>query len=163
MIKLARRMGISLILGLLLSGTAAAQSAGGAMKGVNNVKFFVADFSQYNLECLITKEGLQEAFTGPLRDGGPQVSTSGAYSIYVRTTSVVTEDGFCISYVDAWLEVNTRYHNQATASEKVGRIRLWNDGGLFYSDLEEHSVILNNAFRRMGQNFVAEWQRDQAG
>lgn len=158
-------IGLSLILGFLLvgplGGPALAQSAGGAMKGIQAVKFFVTDFSQNSLDCRITKAGLQEAFSQPLRQGGPQMGSSGAYTVYVRATTVVTEDGFCISNIDAWLEVNTRYFNQATASERTGRVRLWSDGGLFYSDLEEHAVILNSAFRRMGRNFVAEWQRDQ--
>ncbi len=144
------------------AGPVAAQSAGGAMKGVFSLKFFVSNFSQNNLRCRLTAAGFEEAFTKPLRERNIQITKSSAYWIFIRATTLFQEEEeSCITYIDAQLMASTRFFNPATASERAGKVELWSDGGLYISDLEEHSEQVNDAFAQLGRRFVIEWLQDQ--
>ncbi len=140
---------------------AAARAQGGAFEKIKSVKFFIVDFSEAGSACGLSKAALQEAFMAPAREQGLAVTDSSPYWIFVRATTLIYSEKSCITHVDAAVLVNTRYFNPATLQDRSGRVELWSKGNLLVSDIKVHSVVVNNAFREMGRDFLTQWQRDQ--
>lgn len=151
-----------LVMVLADSQPAAAQVARGELKNVRGFKFFMTDLSAKSQACGLDQAALQRAFTEPLNEAGLKITTtSTAYWITIRVTTLSYGERSCVSYVDANASQTTRYFNTATLSERVGKVQHWSDGKLLSSNEKEHPVIANNAFHAMGKSLVAAWRRDQ--
>ena len=144
---------------LALVPQARAQSRG--FEKVTAVKFFIADFSEAGAACGLSKPALEKAFMAPAEAQGLQVSDSSSYWVYIRATTLLYGEKSCVTNIDAAAFVETRYFSPATLDERLGRVELWAKSDLLISDKRVHAVVVNNAFRESGRDFLGRWQRDQ--
>ncbi|MEM7172807.1 MAG: hypothetical protein AAF530_21770 [Pseudomonadota bacterium] len=148
-------------LGVLAAKDAFAQSASGELKGIGQVKVFVTDVNQFSTSCDLDRASIQQAFVEPLSEKGLKIAESSAYWVVIRATTVASDSRGCLTSIDATVLQNTKYFNQATKEERVGRIQHWYRGGLHFSDRDDHRDIINDAFRTLGAGLAQDWAGDQ--
>jgi hypothetical protein len=148
-----------LILGLTVAGPGVMQDAqADPLTNVRAVKLNVADIGPMGQSCGLTKEAIEAAFFGPLRERGIRAVQSGtAYRIFVRATTITYLQESCVSYVDAQLLVSTRYADPANNMERAGNVQLWTQGGIHASGRNEHAATLSSAFRALGGSLGSAW------
>ena len=128
------------------------------LTNVRAVKLNVGDIGPMGQTCGLTKDAIEAAFYGPLRERGIRAVRSGtAYRIFVRATTITYLQESCVSYVDAQLLVTTRYADPANNMERAGNVQLWTQGGIHASGRNEHAATLNSAFRQLGGSLGSAW------
>lgn len=148
-----------LVLSLTVAGLGVMQNAqADPLTNVRAVKLNVADIGPMGQDCGLTKDAIEAAFFGPLRERGIRAVQSGtAYRIFVRATTITYLQDSCVSYVDAQLLVSTRYADPANNLERAGNVQLWTQGGIHASGRNEHAATLNSAFRALGGSLGNAW------
>ncbi len=148
-----------LVLSLTVAGLGMMQNAqADPLTNVRAVKLNVGDIGPMGQTCGLTKDAIEAAFYGPLRERGIRVVQSGtAYRIFVRATTITYLQESCVSYVDAQLLVSTRYADPANKMERAGNVQLLTQGGIHASGRNEHAATLNSAFRQLGGSLGSAW------
>ncbi len=148
-----------LVLSLTVAGLGMMQNAqADPLTNVRAVKLNVGDIGPMGQTCGLTKDAIEAAFYGPLRERGIRAVRSGtAYRIFVRATTITYLQESCVSYVDAQLLVTTRYADPANNMERAGNVQLWTQGGIHASGRNEHAATLNSAFRQLGGSLGSAW------
>ncbi len=146
-------------MGLTMAGLGVMQNAqADPLTNVRAVKLNVGDIGPMGQTCGLTKDAIEAAFYGPLRERGIRAVRSGtAYRIFVRATTITYLQESCVSYVDAQLLVTTRYADPANNMERAGNVQLWTQGGIHASGRNEHAATLNSAFRQLGGSLGSAW------
>ncbi len=128
------------------------------LTNVRAVKLNVGDIGQMGQDCGLTKDAIEAAFFGPLRERGIRaVRSATAYRIFVRATTITYVKDSCVSYVDAQLLVSTRYADPANNMERAGNVQLWTQGGIHASGRNEHAAALNSALGELGRSLGSAW------
>ncbi len=148
-----------LVLSLTVAGFGVMQNARAEpLTNVRAVKLNIADIGPMGQDCGLTKDAIEAAFFGPLRERGIRaVQSATAYRIFVRATTITYLQDSCVSYVDAQLLVTTRYADPANNMERAGNVQLWTQGGIHASGRNEHAAALNSAFRALGGSLGSAW------
>ncbi len=146
-------------MGLTMAGLGVMQNAqADPLTNVRAVKLNVGDIGRMGQDCGLTKDAIEAAFFGPLRERGIRaVRSATAYRIFVRATTITYLQDSCVSYVDAQLLVSTRYADPANNMERAGNVQLWTQGGIHASGRNEHAAALNSAFRALGGSLGSAW------
>ncbi|MCZ4282965.1 hypothetical protein O4H49_19435 [Kiloniella laminariae] len=153
------RAAIGLGLALITGGISAASA--GALTNVRDVKLNVSGLNYYSEQCGLSREVFERALFGAFNEGELRLTRSSAYWLHTKVTTIIFDKVNCVSNVEVVLYANTRYFNPATASEMIGRVEVWNNGGLYSSEAETHQVQVNNALHKMGTSLRDAWAKDQ--
>jgi hypothetical protein len=155
---------VSVFVGVFMASVPSvmAQSTEGELRDVKAFKIYVTGFNEASLACGLEPEAMKDAFLQPLRDAGPVMAEeANGYWIAIRATSVVRQEATCVTFVDASVLQSTRYFNQSTDSERVGKVLHWADAGLIVSDEAGHGDVVKNAYLDLGRRLAEVWRRDQ--
>ncbi len=167
--RMWRKAGRAGLMGLLTVGSLVfgapaqteAQAAQGELAGIGNIKVFVTDMNESSIACDLDQGAVLQAFTQALRQGGMTVAESAPYWVVVRATTVASDTRGCLTSLDATVLQNTKYFNQGTREERVGRVQHWSKGGLHFSDKNDHRQQITTAAQDLGNSLVQDWASDQ--
>ena len=144
--------------GILFPGAASAQTANGALKGMENPGLQIESLDADNAACNITETRLVNAVKAGSR-GAPFQFNGYKYTLYVRTSSLLRA-GECFSSVDLVAYYQGRLPMPAHANGLYSKVVLWERGTVLVSRRERHGTEISSVVETMMRSLVRDWKKD---